>query len=258
MQALILTGDAGLASSLADVATEAGFHCIRYSDPLRAMDNLLDLSPDMLLVDATRFPLHFQLAQGMMASLPTSRRFPVLGIYDRAYGKKPQRQEVGSLSAYGGCGQDGDREDFFFEFDGRDVSREALFRCLSSVSSEDFREGGTSLRFMRGSSDAPGLVILHPRRLIPMSFSVRRISASGLRAVADNADLARELVTGDILPECAMTLGGRILTFGSILESSRAAIALIYDTMTSEDRGEILSYIEKSLRNNPFHQLMKP
>jgi hypothetical protein len=252
MQALILTGDSGLASVLADVATEAGFHCIRYTDPLRALDNALELSPDILLIDALKFPRHCQLAEGMLASLPSSRRFPILRVFSRPPSSKPGTETASKYSVH-----EGDGDGLSFNFDGNPATAQNLFGYLASMASKGGSDGVASMRFMKGSKDAPGLVILHPRRLIPMSFSVRRISASGLQAVPDNSELARELVQGEILMECAMSLGERSFAFGSILEGAGPSLTLVFDSMSTEDRCEILSYIDISVRNNPFHQLMK-
>ncbi len=243
MQALLLAGDSALASSLSCLAAEAGFHCISYSDPLRAIDNALDIGPDIFIIDADSFPHHCALAAGMMAALPSSRHFPVLRILSG----KAEQSGIGA-------GMDG----LLFDPAGGRESAERLFAYLASMSAGESRTGRAVLRFRNGSADSPRLVVLHPRRLIPMSFSVRSLSACGLQAVPDNSDLSAELFRGELLPDCAMSLGGKTMHFGVILECAHSPMNLVFESMNRDDRSEIMAYIDNSVNNNPFHLLLKP
>ena len=104
-----------------------------------------------------------------------------------------------------------------------------------------------------GDKDGVYLMFSHPFALTPVSCDIISLSAHGAAARPDNPELTSDLRSGDIIPDCSLLAGDRLITSSAIVESVHGRFTLVFDGMNIQDRAYLVAYIEKYSRTRQIH-----
>lgn len=94
MLILALVEDDTAAAALHTQTQHMGVHLIRMRDPVRLIDSLEELMPDVVIVDCHDFPLHARVLDGMLACRSCEQSTSLVMITDAAMQQSPAEAVV--------------------------------------------------------------------------------------------------------------------------------------------------------------------
>lgn len=85
MKIVLISGDNGTASRINRFFTPAGYGCIHYVNPLKAMDNFSEIRPDVVLFHESEFPRHWKLAVKFLRESSSREASPFILLVDNLF-----------------------------------------------------------------------------------------------------------------------------------------------------------------------------
>ncbi|MFP4562772.1 MAG: PilZ domain-containing protein [Spirochaetia bacterium] len=216
-----------------------GFEFIKYMNPIKAMDNIDEAEPDIVLFSAEDFPRHWK---------------PFINLLRE---EKPKEETVFILLV---------GEDFPFE-----EAAKAVHLQVNGILNEDFRDTRKMMhlegllsrykmikdnrrepRYMPFSYDEIEFIFTHPVNMKLITGVVFDISPTGINFTPDSLHLVNDLEPGDEIPHCSLRIGDEILgVTGKVVRNARNLV-LEFPGISTEVSGIISEYIadraERELR----------
>jgi hypothetical protein len=199
---LLLVSDV-LKENISRIAEPLGFEIVWYKHVQKAMDNIMEISPDAAIVSALDFPRHWKIFMAFTNSVTPNKPMPVMLLKDDTFSTVEQKKaEV--LGAF--CLVD---ESAASGADGQD---DALLRFLKTP-----RGGIQKAAVPEFSPKRFSLVFSNPLTGVLVTGRVDHISVSGLRfypgpvslSAVPNRDAAS---AGCVIPGCSLRAGPSFLS----------------------------------------------
>ncbi|MBL8968271.1 MAG: PilZ domain-containing protein, partial [Spirochaetaceae bacterium] len=208
-----------------------GFESVRYRNPLKALDNLEEIDPDAVILSARDYPRHWKV----LASAIRAERDKEACVLILLEGDKLSVEEAAKAAALGVNGVVGDSLD-----DRREQSR--FQRLLKRYVAVD--ESRSSDRVAPSEWDRLDFMYSDPECLLPVSGRLETISATGLSFVPSDETAAQRLGTGDVLEDCSLRAGERILSLSCEVVRVGKSLGLAIRRMDEEERVYLGRYLE--------------
>lgn len=209
-----------------------GAEIIQYYNPIKAMDNLDELEPDVVLFSGQDFPRHWK---------------PFL-IFLR--GSRAREQCVFVLLT----GEDFDHEEAdkaqALQVNGilheRLTDQRELARLKEVVSRyRDIGDSRTEKRHVPTRLDRIAFLFTHPTQLVLVTGTVEDLSAAGISFVPQDRQQTLDLKVGESIPACSLRVGDTLLSFASRVVRNERTLSLAFDLLTTAQRTVIRSYIDE-------------
>jgi hypothetical protein len=199
MKALIVAERDEIASIAQRMLRAVGFDSMRYRNPLKAMDNLEEIEPDLVAMSALDYPRHWKTLLQCLRSFFERERCVFVLLTPYGFPME-EAAKASHLGANGIVCEDLELPENAMRFS-------ALLKRYKPV--EEKREG---VRLVPQESDGIALFLIHPSRYALIPGKVTTISAKGLSFHADDPLLVADLALGTEARGARLKVGGRILS----------------------------------------------
>ena len=233
MKILLITDKETTKEILSFHLTPLGFEFLHYLNPIKAMDNIEEIDPDIVLFSGEDFPRHWKPFLQYLRSFRERDKTIFILL-------SPEHLEVEEAAKAIFLGVNGIIiEDF------SDESRlDQLRRLVSRY--KMLNDKRIVPRYVPMSADKMDLVFNHPDSMKLVTGTIKNISFSGASFLPDNPQITLDLTPGKKINHCSLKLGENIISFNaSVLRNSNILI-LDFDSLTDESRDQLSVYLEQS------------
>ncbi len=233
MKALLLVESDAVADLARFYLKPLGFEAVRYRNPLKALDNLEEVAPDAVILSARDYPRHWKvIAAAIRAERPKESCVLIL-----LRGDNFTFEEAAKAVAIGVNGVL--REDL------GDRHEQTRFQRLLKryIAVEESR---ASERLAPAEWDRLALMFSHPTSLAPIAGRLETVSKNGFSFIPDSLAAVADLAVGDILEDCSLRAGDRILSLSLEIVRMDRALGLSIRHMTDEEHTYFEAYLEAS------------
>jgi DNA-binding response OmpR family regulator len=209
-----------------------GAEIIQYFNPIKAMDNLDELEPDVVLFSSQDFPRHWK---PFLIFLRDSRAreqcvFVLLtgNDFDHEEADKAQALQVNAI------------------LHERLADHRELARLKEVVSRyRDIGDSRTEKRHVPTRLDRIAFVFTHPSRLELVTGEVEDISAAGISLIPADRQQTLDIDVGQTIPACSLRVGDVLMSFSGRVVRNGRTLSFTFDLLSTSQRTVIRSYIEE-------------
>ncbi len=235
MKLLLITEKDDLRSTLLFHLKPVGFEVVHYMSPLKAMDNIDEVDPEVVVFSAVDFPRHWKPFVKLLRERKT-------------------REESVCILLTG--------DSFSFE-----EAAKALHLGVNGIVAENLadppilhnleeilvrygmvKEGRETRRYVPREYDELEFILTLPETLQLVTGSLLDVSQTGACFYPDLPGLTTGLVKGVELPSCSLKVGDRILSLGSRVLRNKDSLALQFFRMDQEDALVLRDYLNNRSR----------
>lgn len=208
-----------------------GFEFIHYRNPIKAMDNIDEIDPDIVLFSAEDFPRHWK---------------PFLRLLRDEHTK----EDTVFILFVG--------DDFPFE-----EAAKAVHLNANGIINEDLRDNRKMLhiegllsrykmlkdrrddhRYIPDSYDEIEFLFTHPESMKLITGSIENISISGIRFLPDNPRLTADIEEGSEIPFCSLRVSDHIMSIQCLVIRNDQEIAFQYENLSDRESEIIKKYMD--------------
>jgi DNA-binding response OmpR family regulator len=207
-----------------------GAEIIQYYSPIKAMDNLDEVLPDVILFSAQDFPRHWKPFLAFLRDFRAREQCVFVLLtgedFDHEEADKAQALQVNGIV----------HEHL------RD--REELARLKELVNRyRDIGDARTEKRIVPSSTDQIGFVFTHPDRMELLFGRVEDVSAAGVSFVPADRQKTMDLRRGTEVPVCSLRVGETVVSFPCRIVRNDRTISFEFSSLADEQRELIRSYV---------------
>jgi len=207
-----------------------GFEIVRYSNVLKAMDNIDEIDPQAIIISATDFPRHWKT----MVQFVRSERSREVCTIILLKGKDFPQEETHKASFLGINGIVPEALENSSEID---RLQSFLSRYLPVTERRKNRrfyaEPGTKLSF----------VFISPAENALVTGEVKSISVGGISFLPDNSSLMKQISLDMELKECSLRAGDSILSPGCRLARTGRIVSIEFLSFPENEQRILETYI---------------
>lgn len=234
MKVLIIALSPFVRKILENNFSRSGLVCIQYTNPLKAMDNLYEIDPEVVICSAIDFPRHWKLVLKEFREQRDLEDY----VFILSVRKEFEFEEAAKSLFLGNNGllnEDQDEKEIIKQL-------EYLFsRYLS------FQPNILKPVFIPGRREKIDFVLNHPRTLQLISGHVIRLSEESASFKPDFPHMTSSIQAGTILEECALSLGNDIIYCKFKCQSNNNLMQLDFLDINPEQRKKLKSYLDSRL-----------
>ena len=207
-----------------------GSEIIQYWNPIKAMDNIDEIEPDLVLFSALDFPRHWK---PFLVYLRNSRDrdSTVFVLLKGDNFPFEEASKAHHLGANGIVHEDLENN--------REINR--LKELVSRY--KDILEARRERRYIPGPSDRIAFLFAHPETLRIITGRVEDISAGGLRVKPDFHEFVADLSPGAVLSGCSLRAGESIYTVDAMVIRNDQCLHVFFKTLSDADRSLVSAYL---------------
>lgn len=229
MKALIVVEDDAVADVVKLYLQPLGLDVIRYRDPLKALDNLDEISPDAVVMSARDFPRHWKpIVVGIRATKPKSACAIILLKGD--FFPFEEAAKAAYLGVNGVIKEDLSDKSELIRF------QQILERYI------EIDDGKAQDRHIPGPYDRLGFVFSHPARYTPIAGTIETISSLGLSFVPESKVMIADLESGMLIEDASLRIDTQIMPMQCRLTRTGTVMSFVYEC-NDEQRAIISTYL---------------
>ncbi|HAK46346.1 MAG TPA: hypothetical protein DCO79_10580 [Spirochaeta sp.] len=208
-----------------------GYDVITYDNPLKAMDNLSEISPNAVIFNTEDFPRHWKPFLQVLRQLFT-REDSVFVILKGGSFTNEEALKAGSLSVSGVISES-------FDSDDEIVQLENIFsRYLVHDDSRGPR------RFKTGMYQNVEFLFNHPDNFTLITGSVSDVSFDGIRITPDHPRHTSSIREGTNIPACSIRFGDYICSVGVRVVRNNKSISFRFIDFDESDRDCFIDFLD--------------
>lgn len=207
-----------------------GMELIQYWNPIKAMDNIDEIDPDIVLFSAGDFPRHWKPFLTFLRNHRT--RYTSVFILLR-----PANFSFEEASKAQHLGVNGLADDSFSNREDVNRLRDLIVRY------KEVRDLRKNKRFVPHPEDRIEFIFSHPQTMQFVTGRVEDISATGLRFVPDRPALVEALSNDLVLRHCSLRLGDTILNLTTRIIRNDDGLSVAFHEADSDLRESIDWYL---------------
>ncbi len=222
MKAILISEILESEEEIRPVLREHGIDLIHYRSPLKAMDNLSEISPDALIINAIDFPRHWKvIAQHIRWDKPQESVLLLL-LTDDSFSEqdKEKAQESGVQAMI-------QVENSFVD---------ALPEIKKAF--EEYKKGGANYT-LRDFSKAAQCVFLNPKNGVLITGTVKDISSEKIIFKADFPEDCLGLDESPVRVDCCLKIKDKTIESKCLLESNLSYLDLTFVELSAENKNLI-------------------
>ena len=211
--------------------TPRGFEFIHYIDPIKGMDNIEEIDPDIVLFSAEDYPRHWKPFLQYLRCFKTREET----IFILMSGTTLDLEEAAKAIFLGVNGIISENFDDEIEL----TRLENLLSRYKLLNDHRLEQ-----RFIPENCDEIELVFNHPETMKLVTGSVKNISLSGVSFLPDSPHITADMESGLTIPRCSLKLGESIISFSAKVLRNNQIIILTFVTISDEDKHLIMKYMD--------------
>ncbi len=208
-----------------------GFEIVHYRDPVKALDNLEELNPDLILFNSVDFPRHWKPLLEYLRNIRSKEETVFILIKKDSMGL----DEIAKATHLGANG-------FVSEnlSDKQEIYRlEELFRRYKNI--KDKRKFH---RLIPGECDRIALLFTHPAKTVLINGTIHEISISGASFKPENASLTEDIPIGRIIKHCSLRIAGDIINIDCRVTRNSEELGLQFNSFSAGGHKKLFRYIQ--------------
>lgn len=207
---------------------EESINMVHYNSPMKALDNLQEIMPDMLVMDAIDFPRHWKIMSQYLRYDKSKNDVVILLIVNDLF----SAVEVDKAVKVGVQGVINVDESY-------DVVVKKASDILSKYKCLTFRKG------RRGGCEIPAsecsFLFVEPSTGSIVTGKVKDIKSSSILFIPDTS--LKSLEKGSILDTCSLKIQDKILTPHCRILEAESYLNLQFENLSQEDEDVISSFL---------------
>ena len=216
-----------------------GYDLISYNNPLKAMDNLSEIMPDVVLFNAEDFPRHWKPFLQVLRQLGDRTKSVFIILKGESFNSE-EALKAGSLAVNGVISEDFDSEEELMQLENI-LSRYIIHNDLRGPR-----------RFSRNVYDDVEFLFNHPVKFTMLTGTVSDLSFDGLRFEPDSPQLTADIKEGTDISACSIRFGEFVCSVGVRVVRNNKSISFRFSEFDEADRGCFIDYIDSLIYNyNP-------
>ena len=208
-----------------------GFDFIFYNNPIKAMDNISEIEPDLVLFSAEDFPRHWKPFLKVLRE-DSDQQNCVFILLKTSYFTFEDAEKASYLGVNGLIDQDLDEHLFIDRVKGI-FSRYILPK-----------ESRRERRYFVSSADNVNFIFNHPGSMGIISADVIEISVRGTTILLPE-DTSLNLKQGDTIKYCTIKIEDKIITTDCTVFRNNYYTTLLFDTITPVDMDFLKNFFDK-------------
>lgn len=234
MKVVLVAERAALRSLLAEHFSRLGASVIQYRNPIKAMDNLEEIAPDIVAWSAEDYPRHWKTFLAFLRS-HISREDSVFVLLTGPSFSHEDADKAQHLGVNGLVGENIDQP-------------QELERLRNLVQRyKEMRDLRKTKRLIPGPHDQVELMISHPMSWELVSGEVRDISIEGIGFLVDKPQLVEDLESGDIVQTATLRIGSTILPIELRVYRNAETLSLLFHDLSPAQAESIGLYLNDAL-----------
>ncbi|HUX51615.1 MAG TPA: hypothetical protein VMW73_12520 [Spirochaetia bacterium] len=234
MKIVLVAQRAELRNHIRDHFVPQGSEIIQYWNPIKAMDNIDEIEPDLVLFSALDFPRHWK---PFLVFLRGSRDrdstvFVLLKGDNFPYEEASKAHHLGANGIV--------HEDLG---NSREIAR--LKELVARY--KDVLEARRERRYIPGPLDRIELMFAHPDTLRMITGVLLDISPSGARFQPDTVEYVADLTPGASLPACSLRAGEKLYQVDTLVVRNGENLHLYFKDVDEETRNNLAAYLSDHL-----------
>jgi len=207
-----------------------GFEIIYYSEPIKVVDSIDEIQPDMLLFNAVDFPRHWKPILKLLRDRLSKEQavFIILA-------KDPPFEEVAKATYLGANGI----IDANLPEKQQMRRLEELYRRYGSL-----KDKRRFQRLIPTQADSLNLIFSHPRTLAVITGSLVEISIKGASFFPDDPSLTADLRRDDPLLHCTLGVAGEPVAVNARVTRNEDTIGLQFKSFETGGHHKLFHYIQ--------------
>jgi ActR/RegA family two-component response regulator len=234
MKSLLVIDDTTIKEELETRLSPLGFDFIHYTNPLKALENLEEISPDVVFFSAQDFPRHWK---------------PFLMVIDQLFPR--DKVYFFLLTGDGELSFDEAAKASHLKVSGivGDFSKPAEFdNLLKALNRRTLLfEQRLTLRYTPQAFDEIYFMFTHPRSLKLITGKILDFSQGGLSFFPDNPYLTADLLPEEKIALATLSIEENPLYVHLAIVRNNENMALRYDNLPEGNKSRIVDYIQHSL-----------
>ena len=230
MKVLIVSASDRAKGQLAYHLKPVGFEIVHYNDPVKAIDNLEELNPELILFQTGDFPRHWK----PFLKLLREKKSKEEAVFIIMAGEEFPFEEAAKAAHLGANGIVGT------DLDKKEVQRlEELLRRYRSV--KDKRKFH---RLVPTQRDRLGFMLTHPLSLTIVTGRLSDISIQGASFIPTHPALTKDLKKGEEIPACSLRVGQEVISVLCRVTRNRQDIGLQFRSFETGGHHKLFNYIQ--------------
>ena len=207
-----------------------GAEIIQYYNPIKAMDNLDEVDPEVVMFSSRDFPRHWKPFLVFLRN--TKPRDQCVFVILR--GNDFDHEEADKAQALGVNGI----------VDEQLRDKQELSRLKDLISRyRDIGDARAEKRLIPTTADTVRFVFTHPERMEIIYGHVDDLSATGVAIVPYDRHGVMGLPVGSDLTSCSLRIGHNIISFTSRIVRNERTLSLVFGQLNDGQRALIRSYV---------------
>ena len=213
-----------------------GYDLISYDNPLKAMDNLVEISPDVVLFNAEDYPRHWKPFLQVMRQLFQRGKSIFIILKGNSF-NNDEALKAGSLAVNGVISENFDSDEEMMQLENI-LSRYIVHNDLRGPR-----------RYTKGSYEDVEFLFNHPVNFTMLTGSVSDLSFDGIRFEPDCPQLTSNIQEGTNIPACSIRFGDFVCSVGVRVVRNNKSISFRFSSFDEADRGCFLDYLDSLIYN---------
>lgn len=236
MKLLLVTAREETRSVVFNHFEKLGYDFLSYDNPLKAMDNLTEITPDVVLFNAEDFPRHWKPFLQVLRQL-FPREKAVFVILKGDSFDNDEALKAGSLAVNGVISETFDSQDELMQLENI-LSRYIVHNDLRGPR-----------RYTKGMYEDVEFLFNHPENFTMLTGSVSDISFDGIRFEPDCPQLTATIKEGTNIPACSIRFGDFVCSVGVRVIRNNKSISFRFSDFDEADRGCFIDYLDSLIYN---------
>jgi len=244
MKALVVARSDALKNLLAYHLKPLGFEVFYYSDPVKLLESLEELDPEMILASAVDFPRHWKT----LIKVLREKRSKEECVFVLLAGSLPF-EEAAKATHLGVNG-----------IVGADLSDKQQVRQLAQLYHRyrSVKDQRCFHRLVLTARDRVQLVFVHPRNLSIVTGSLAEISIQGAGFKPTDVESTADLRRGEEIPLAALRVGEDIVTLVCRVSRNRGELGLQFTSFESGGHHKLFRFIRSRVERELKEAIARP
>ena len=240
MKTLTVIENEDIRDKLVTHLTPLGFEFIHYTNPLKAMDNLEEIKPDVVFFNTVDYIRHWKPFLIVLREI-CSREQTLFFLLKGDQFNFEESSKASHLCVSGIVEETLENPE---ELDN-------LFSILSK--NNLLLEDRLTRRYIPRAFDQLEFIFTHPRSLKIISGTLTDLSAGGLSFNPDNPQLTLDLEVEEVIEFCSLSIGDEILNISVGVVRNNETLALRFESIEKPQQTTIIEYIRQSINRALKH-----
>ena len=210
-----------------------GFDFIHYSNPVKALDNIEEISPDLVLYSAEDFPRHWKPYIRLLREI----RGRETSVFILLIGENFPSEEASKATTLGVNGMVKSS-----------LEETEDIRKLEDIFSRYglYDDGRNDRRISGKYLHEAEFLFSHPRSLSIITGTITDLSLGGLRLEPDHPELTSDIPEGVIIENCSLSIEDDIHTVSVKVIRNNRVIAFQYTDISTDARNALIDYLNRT------------